>query len=163
MFHSRTASNKINKLHERALRLVYGDYGSTFEELLEKDNSFTVDHYNIQTLCIELYKVFTGQSQTIFSDLFERKNISYSLRSQTDFVISQVKTVYKGSNSLRYFEPIIWSLITKKIKRCDTLASFINNIRQWRPDACPCRICKNFIPDVGFIETYELQVLQVLP
>ena len=98
-------------------------------KLLEKDNSFTVDHYNIQTLCIELYKVFTGQSQTIFSDLFERKNISYSLRSQTDFVIPQVKTVYKGSNSLRYFGPIIWSLIPKKIKRCDTLASFINNIR----------------------------------
>ena len=154
MFHSRTTSNKINKLHERALRLVYADYGSTFEELLEKDHSFTVHHYNIQTLCIELYKVFTGQSQTIFSDLFERKNISYSLRSQPDFAIPQVKTVYKGSNSLRYFGPIIWSLIPKKIKSCDTLASFISNIRQWRPDACPCRICKNFIPDVGLIETY---------
>ena len=98
MFHSRITSNKINKLHGRALRLVYGDYGSTFEELLEKDNSFTFHHYNIQTLCTELYKVFTGQSQTIFSDLFERKNISYSLRSQPDFVIPQVKTVYKGSN-----------------------------------------------------------------
>ena len=141
MFYSRTTSNKINKLHERALRLVYDDYGSTFEELLEKDNSFTVHHYNIQTLCIELYKVFTGQSQTILSDLFERKNISYSLRSQPDFVIPQVKTVYKGSNLLRYFGPIIWSLIPKKIKSCDTLASFISNIRQWRPDACPCRIC----------------------
>ena len=58
--------------------MVYSDYGSTFQELLEKDNSFTVHHYNIQTLCIELYEVFTGQSQTIFSNLFERKNISYS-------------------------------------------------------------------------------------
>ena len=154
MFHSRTTSNKINKLHERALRLIYGDYRSIFEELLEKDNSFTVHHYDIQALCIELYKFLTGQSQTIFSDLFERKNISYSLRSQPDFVISQVKTVYKGSNSLRYFGPIIWSLIPKKIKSCDTLASFIINIRQWRADACPCRICKNFIPNVGFIETY---------
>ena len=144
----------INKWHERAVRLVYGDYGFTFEELLEKNNSFTVHHYNIQTLCIELYKVFTGQSQTIFCYLFERKIISYSLRSLPDFVIPQVKTVYKGSNSLRYFGPIIWSLIPKKIKSCDTLASFISNIRQWRPDACPCRICKNFIPNVGFIETY---------
>ena len=74
MFYSRTTNNKINKLHERALRLVYDDYVSAFEELLEKDNSFTIHHYNIQTLCIELYKVFSGQSQTIFSDLFERKN-----------------------------------------------------------------------------------------
>ena len=152
MFYNRTTNNKINKLHERALRLVYDDYLSAFEELLEKDNSFTVHHYNIQTLCIELCKVFSGQSQTIFSDLFERKNINYNLRSQPDFVIPQVKSVYKGLNSLRYFGPIIWNLIPKKIKNCDTLASFVSKIRQWRPNACPCRICKNFIPNVGFIE-----------
>ena len=65
MFYSKTANNKINKLHERALRLVYDDYVSTFKELLEKDNSFNIHRYNIQTLCIELYKVFSRQSQTI--------------------------------------------------------------------------------------------------
>ena len=153
MFYSRTTNNKINKLHERALRLVYDDYASAFEELLEKDNSFPIHHYNIQTLCIELYQVFSGQSQTIFSDLFERKIINYNLRSQPDLVIPQVKSVYKGSNSLRYFGPIIWNLIPKEIKNCDTLASFVSKIRQWRPNACPCRICKNFISNVGFIET----------
>ena len=66
MFYSKTANNKINKLHERALRLVCDDYVSTFKELLEKDNSFNIHRYNIQTLCIELYKVFSRQSQTIF-------------------------------------------------------------------------------------------------
>ena len=50
MFYMRTTNNKIDKLLERALRLVYDDYVSTFGELLEKDNSFTVRHYNIQTL-----------------------------------------------------------------------------------------------------------------
>ena len=146
MFYNRTTNNKINKLHERALRLVSDDYLSAFEELLEKDNSFTVHHYNIQTLCIELYKVFSGQSQTISSDLFDF--------SQPDFVIPQVKSVYKGLNSLRYIGPIIWNLIPKEIKNCDTLVSFVSKIRQWRPNACPCsRICKNFIPNVGFIET----------
>ena len=104
-------------------------------------------------MCIALYKVFSGQSQTIFSDLFERKNINYNLHSQPDFVIPQVKYVYKESDSLRYFGPIIWNLIPKEIKNCDTLASFVNKIRQWRHNACPFRICKNFITNVGFIET----------
>ena len=89
IFYNRTTNNKINRLHERALRLVYDGYVSAFEELLEKNHSFTIHHYNIQTLCIELYKVFSGQSQTMFSDLFERKNINYNLRSQPDFVIPQ--------------------------------------------------------------------------
>ena len=83
MFYSRNTHVKINKLHKRASRLVY-------DELLEKDNSLTLHHYNIQTLCIELCKVFSGQSQTIFSDLFDRKNINYNLFSQPDFINPQV-------------------------------------------------------------------------
>ena len=42
---------------------------------------------------MELYKVFSGQSQIIFSDFFERKSFSYNLRSQSDFVIPLVKDV----------------------------------------------------------------------
>ena len=83
MFYSRNTNVKINKLHKRASRLVY-------DESLEKDNSLTLHHYNIQTLCIELCKVFSGQSQTIFSDLFDRKNINYNLFSQPDFINPQV-------------------------------------------------------------------------
>ena len=42
MFCSRSANKKINKLHERALRIVYDDYNSKFEELLTKKSSFTI-------------------------------------------------------------------------------------------------------------------------
>ena len=34
---SRFANSKISKLHERALRVVHGDYNSKIEELLTKD------------------------------------------------------------------------------------------------------------------------------
>ena len=36
MFHDRTMNKKINRLHERALRIVYFYYTSNFDELLEK-------------------------------------------------------------------------------------------------------------------------------
>ena len=62
IFHSRKLNNRINRLHERSLRLVYQDEESSFEELLSKDGSFTVHHRNIQKLCIELYKVAYGIS-----------------------------------------------------------------------------------------------------
>ena len=54
MFYSRNTNSIINHLQERALISVYEDYEWTFEELLEKDGSFTIHYYNIQTLCIEL-------------------------------------------------------------------------------------------------------------
>ena len=48
MFHSRKLNNKINKLHERALRIVYKDDYSTFNDLLAKDGSCTIHHHNLQ-------------------------------------------------------------------------------------------------------------------
>ena len=39
MFHSRRINNKINSIHERALRITYQGHISTFQELLNKNNS----------------------------------------------------------------------------------------------------------------------------
>ena len=61
MFHSRLLNNRINKLHEKALRLVYKDTSLTFEQLLENDSSFIIHHRNIQKLAIEIYKVINHQ------------------------------------------------------------------------------------------------------
>ena len=55
MFHSREINNKINKLHYRALRIVYRDEISTFEELLKKDGSLTIHHRNLHLLATERY------------------------------------------------------------------------------------------------------------
>ena len=58
MLHSRKNNNKIKHLHERCLRLIYSDKKSSYEEnLLEKDNSVSIHHKNIQALAIEMFKV----------------------------------------------------------------------------------------------------------
>ena len=50
MLHSKASSNRINNIHERALRLTYKDYQSSFKEPLEQDHSTTVHHKNLQVL-----------------------------------------------------------------------------------------------------------------
>ena len=57
MLYNRSINRKINKLHERALRILYKDNISTFEQLLSKDESVTMHHRNMQKLAIEMYKV----------------------------------------------------------------------------------------------------------
>ena len=56
MFHSRGLNNKINSLHERALRITYGDRSSSFQDLIKKDNSISTHHRNIQALTTEMFK-----------------------------------------------------------------------------------------------------------
>ena len=55
--HSRKINNQTNKLHERALRLVYNDESSSFRELLERDKSVTIHERNIQVPLTEIFKV----------------------------------------------------------------------------------------------------------
>ena len=56
-FHSQALNNKINHLQEIVLRIAaYSDYKSSLNELLQKDNSFTIHHRNIQSLSIKIYK-----------------------------------------------------------------------------------------------------------
>ena len=54
MFYSRTIYNKINRLYERSLRIVYSNFKSSFEGLLKKDNSFSIHETNNQKLAIKI-------------------------------------------------------------------------------------------------------------
>ena len=56
MFHDRGLNNNINKIHERALQIVYRDDETTFEEMLIRDNSISIHHRNIHTVAIEMFK-----------------------------------------------------------------------------------------------------------
>ena len=42
MCQNRSLNNKVNHIHERALRIVYQDFQSSFSALLVKDNSFSI-------------------------------------------------------------------------------------------------------------------------
>ena len=108
MFCNATVNNRNNQLHKRALRLVYNDYDLSIDELLEKGGSFTVHDCNIQTLAVEMFKVYNNQLQTIFSDLFIRQaNACHFFRNNA---------VWKGSNSISYFGPIIWDVVLSELK-----------------------------------------------
>ena len=56
MFHSRKRNSRVSKLHEKALRIVYQDYTSSFTEILEKGKSTSIHNTNIQLLVTELLR-----------------------------------------------------------------------------------------------------------
>ena len=54
MFHSRSLNNKIIRLHERLLRIIYNDKHSNFEELFNKDNSASIHCKDIHPFAVEM-------------------------------------------------------------------------------------------------------------
>ena len=150
MFHSRGLNNRINRIHERSLRIIYQDHKSSFEDLLSTDESFTVHERNIQTLCIELYKVAWGISPQIMRLVFPTKtNICYPW--ENIFQTCNIRNETLGSESVSHLGPKLWSLLPLSLKKIPVFHRFKKAIRLWKPVNCPCRICKIYLSGVGFI------------
>ena len=152
MFHHRHTNRKINRLHERALRMVYSDDTSTFEDLLNKDGSVTIHQKNLQLLAIEMYKLKNGLSTKCFENICEfGMNKGFNFRVQYDFQIPACRTVQNGDHSIRHLGPQIWHSIPTEIKNASSLEVFKDNIKNWKPLLCPCRLCKLYVQGVGYI------------
>ena len=53
-------NDKINRLHERALRIAHKDFCSSFATLLEKDRSVTIHEKNLQLHVTEMFKTINN-------------------------------------------------------------------------------------------------------
>ena len=132
MFHSREINNRINRLQERSLRIVYQDHKSSFQALLKKDGSFTIHERNIQRLGIELYKVAYGIAPELSRLTFPTKpDIKYPW--ENIFKTFNVRTVSWGTETLSHLGPRIWSLIPLEFKKLKYL-KFKEKIRSWKPE-----------------------------
>ena len=151
MFHSRERNNQIYRIHERALRIAYRDKTSSFQDLLNKDGSVSIHHRNVQALATEIYKFLNDLSPKIMGEIFKLKDIHYGLRTQVSFKDNNINTVHYGEQSISHLAPRIWKLVPNDIKLSTTLKSFKSKIQYWIPHSCPCRLCKKYVQNLGFI------------
>ena len=142
IFHIRKLNNKINKWHERCLRIIYNNNTSTYEELLEDDNSVSVHFRNVQALAFELYKVVNRFSPDIMKDVFPlNANSFYNTRNKRMFHSRHIRTFHFGSEMLSHLAPKILELVLEEIKELESVTSFKNAIKKWKLANCPCRLC----------------------
>ena len=69
MNHSRTLNNKINRIHERSLRVVYNDKNATFKKLLDQDKVVSIHTRNLQMLVSEMFTVNIGESPSMMHEI----------------------------------------------------------------------------------------------
>ena len=115
--HSRTSNNQINKLHERALRIVYNDKCSSFRELLERDNSVTTHERNIQVLLTEIFTVKSGVAAEIMTEIFKFKDHSYDLRKNNCLERRISKSCKYGSETVLILGAKLRDILLKNIKK----------------------------------------------
>ena len=99
-----------------------------------------------------MFKVAKNSVPTTFYTIFQKIEQSiYNLRNTTEFHIPLLKTVYNGPACLSYLGRKAWNMLSLEYKKTEPLLEFKTKIKGWNPNRCPCRICKNYIFNVGYV------------
>ena len=100
-----------------------------------------------------MYKVGKGMSPPQIIELFARSNEHpYNLRHNAEFSQPFVNSVRCGTESISYLGPKIWGMVPDTYKNIDSLYNFKKVFKKWKPENCPCRICKVFVKNIGLCE-----------
>lgn len=132
MFMSRSNLKKLDKLNERALRMIFNDSLSTYAELLLRNKSMDIYKGCIKSLCVEMYRIRNGLSPSYMQNLFSLKiNNCYSLRDNNIFEIPKFKSKRYGYHSMSYIGAKLWSNIDIVIKDINKLKTFKSEVIKW--------------------------------
>ena len=100
-FCSNKCSYKMEKIHKRALRVVFNDYESSYMELLKKANRPPLYVSRMETIGVEMYECRHQLNPTFVSNMFSVPERMYNLRRGSQFVQPNVNTTTFGLNTLR--------------------------------------------------------------
>ena len=115
-FCSKLSTDKMEKLQYRALRLVYSDFISSYEDLLKKANMNTLQMTRIRKIAIETFKILNNLSPSYILDLVKFKNTNYSFRYQNLAELPRVNTESYGRKSFRYEAVHIWNSLPNELR-----------------------------------------------
>ena len=110
-----------------------------------------VHHRNLQKLMSEIFKVKNGLSPGLMNDVFEFIQKPYSLQTTSHYRSRKIRTTKYGIETPSYLGPKLWNFVPNEYKTIESLADFTANIKTSVSENCPCRLCKTYIDQVGFI------------
>ena len=143
-FCGKTESRRIEKLNERALRIVYDEYELSYCDLLVKTNKLSLKRLRMLNFAIELYRIRNGHSIDSMKIFDNKKDVTYNLRHKNQNVIPRVNTTQYGLQSFKYYTSHLWNQIPNDIKEVESINRFKSLIFSWNGFKCDCQLCSEY-------------------
>ena len=136
-FCANKSTKRMEKVQERALRILLDNNSSSYKELLLAGGKSTLEVKRLQQLSIEVFKTLHDLNPVFMKDIFIKNTRSESNKL---YVQSHKAKTY-GEKSLRILGPKIWNALPDNIKNSTSLAIFKNLIKTWTGPICTCNMC----------------------
>ena len=106
--------NKIEKIQERAPRILQNDLVSDYTGLLKKSGKATMTIKRLRSPALEIFSTLNNLNPNYMKEIFP-KSTNLTHRS-LEIKINQSNRTIFGINSLRILGPHIWNSLPKDIK-----------------------------------------------
>ena len=93
-----------------------------------------------------MFKVYNNIALLIFN----KRNTNDKLRHTSHLLLPPVRSLNNGTESLSLIGPKIWNIVPTEMKEVKTLSAFKSEIKKCWAQNCPCRLCKQYLPNIGF-------------
>ena len=140
-FCNKTSTAKMEKIQERALRFIYDDHDSNYEQLLHRACLPSLEIRRLRTMAIECFKIIHDLSPPCLSDLVSLRESTYSFRYTNILEIPRVKTVTYGKKSFRFAAPLLWNDLPENFRAQTNFLQFKSIITSWNGKVCKCSAC----------------------
>ena len=127
-------NGKIENIQERALRIVYSDYTSEYQDLIKKLETTTMLQSRHNCILSEVFKSLKQMNPTYIQNLFSIKDNHYSMRDSLLLVQPKKETTNFGLRTISYLGSRLWNELPCDLKNIsDTdISVFKSRLKQWK-------------------------------
>ena len=142
MFTSKNSMLKVTKIHQRALRVVYDDYNSTYKELIASHNDISIHQKHLKHLAIQVYKSLTNLNPEFMWPFFKNKSFPDSLRNVNICILRPARSSHYSVNSVQFWGRLLWNNLPISVKESVSVKEFEQKLNQ--KILCSCVACGRF-------------------
>ena len=95
---------------------------------------------------IEMFK-----TKENIKEIFCEHTVTYNLRNINEFLLPVVRKTNYGSDTIKYRGQRLWLSLPQHIRNARSINEFKKEIKSWNGADCTCRLCRTYIPQLGFL------------
>ena len=141
-FCGQTDTKKLEKMNYRALRHVYKDFTSTYEELLARDSSVSLQLQRQRQIAVEVYKIMNGLCPVYLRNLIPSIKESANNLGKRNVSLPDFRKITYGKTSFRFHGSQIWSSLPNCIQTPVNIRDFKTLNNDWDGAKCGCSSCR---------------------
>ena len=123
----KTFCSKIEKIHHRTLKVIYGIHDS-YNNLLLRSNYISIHQRH---LGFEIFKIISQINQEFMWSFFKQKKLSYSLRKRPTLNLPRTYFTYYGTNAIHFRGSFVWNNLPAKVKSSNSVSNLKPKLKIW--------------------------------